>query len=100
MDCASETKTCYMIDHNAYIVLSINRSEVGRPLSAVDRNVLQRLLDIKMYREIVITDNQALEIVSTEISYGALGGSASALDMVSIFLVTEPILNFPPSRCP
>lgn len=65
-------------------MLSVNRSEVGRPLGSVDRNVLKRLLDIKMYREIVITDNQALEIVSNEISYSALGGAASALDMVRV----------------
>lgn len=80
LDCKSDSRSCYIIDHNAYVVLSLNRADVGRSLASVRPDALQRLLEVGLYREIQITDNQAV-IVNTKWAPRG-GGGASITEMV------------------
>ncbi|TNN00744.1 hypothetical protein fugu_011990 [Takifugu bimaculatus] len=60
LSCESADLSCFLIDNNGFIVLSKDRSEVGRFFGEVDGSVMASLIKMGMYRKVSLFDYQAM----------------------------------------
>lgn len=60
MRCDNEKFTCYVIDNNAYIVLSNNSEDTGRFFGEVEGRAMQKLADLEVFKAITVYDYQAV----------------------------------------
>ncbi|XP_030622199.1 voltage-dependent calcium channel subunit alpha-2/delta-4 [Chanos chanos] len=60
LSCESIDINCYVIDNNAFIIISKDRSDVGRFFGEVDGSVMSRLLKMGMFKRVSLFDYQAM----------------------------------------
>ncbi|CAL8322706.1 unnamed protein product [Gadus morhua 'NCC'] len=60
LSCESIDLNCFLIDNNGFILLSKERSEVGKFLGEVDGSVMASLIKMGMYKKISLFDYQAM----------------------------------------
>lgn len=58
--CTSEEIDCYLLDNNGYVVISPRHSETGKFFGEVNGAIMHRLIEEKVYKEVVIFDYQAV----------------------------------------
>ncbi|XP_055843710.1 voltage-dependent calcium channel subunit alpha-2/delta-3 isoform X3 [Episyrphus balteatus] len=58
--CTSENIDCYLLDNNGYVVISPRRPETGRFFGEVNGALMRRLIEERVYKEVVIFDYQAV----------------------------------------
>ncbi|XP_041651919.1 voltage-dependent calcium channel subunit alpha-2/delta-4-like [Cheilinus undulatus] len=60
LSCESFDLNCFLVDNNGFIVLSKERSEVGRFFGEVDGSVMASLVKMGMYKKVSLFDYQAM----------------------------------------
>ncbi|XP_060893106.1 voltage-dependent calcium channel subunit alpha-2/delta-4-like [Labrus mixtus] len=60
LSCQSFDLSCYLVDNNGFILLSKERSDVGRFFGEVDGSVMASLIKMGMYRKVSLFDYQAM----------------------------------------
>ncbi|XP_055595759.1 voltage-dependent calcium channel subunit alpha-2/delta-3 [Uranotaenia lowii] len=58
--CASESRDCYVIDNNGYVVLSESSNDTGRFFGEVEGAVMQSMVDNELFYMITVFDLQGL----------------------------------------
>jgi hypothetical protein len=64
--CGSDELMCYILDNNGFIVASEENSETGKFFGEVEGNVMNILVNEKVFRKVHITDYQAICIHASE----------------------------------
>jgi voltage-dependent calcium channel alpha-2/delta-3 len=64
--CSSDELTCYILDNNGFIVASEDISKTGNFFGEVEGNVMNILVNEKVFRKIHIIDYQALCVHANE----------------------------------
>ncbi|XP_041794395.1 voltage-dependent calcium channel subunit alpha-2/delta-4-like [Chelmon rostratus] len=60
LSCESVDLNCFLVDNNGFILLSKERSEVGRFFGEVDGSVMASLIKMGMYKKVSLFDYQAM----------------------------------------
>uniref|UniRef100_A0A182WHK4 VWFA domain-containing protein n=1 Tax=Anopheles minimus TaxID=112268 RepID=A0A182WHK4_9DIPT len=58
--CASESRDCYVIDHNGYVVLSETSNHTGRFFGEIEGAIMQSMVDKELFTLITVFDLQGL----------------------------------------
>ncbi|XP_052896426.1 voltage-dependent calcium channel subunit alpha-2/delta-3 [Anopheles moucheti] len=58
--CASESRDCYVIDHNGYVVLSETSNHTGRFFGEIEGAIMQSMVDKEIFSMITVFDLQGL----------------------------------------
>lgn len=67
--CTADERQCYILDHNAYIILSTTElNETGQFFGKREPSVMNDLIEAEIFRKIVIYDYQALCIEAENIT--------------------------------
>lgn len=64
--CSSNELTCYIIDNNGFVVASEAIGETGKFFGEVEGNVMNALVNEKVFRKVHIIDYQAICIHASE----------------------------------
>uniref|UniRef100_A0A8C1S2A0 Calcium voltage-gated channel auxiliary subunit alpha2delta 4 n=1 Tax=Cyprinus carpio TaxID=7962 RepID=A0A8C1S2A0_CYPCA len=62
---------CYVIDSNGFIIISKDRTDVGRFLGKIDGSVMSQLLKMGMFKRVLLYDYQAMCKVNPHYASGA-----------------------------
>ncbi|RXN17824.1 serine threonine- kinase 38-like isoform X2 [Labeo rohita] len=62
---------CYVIDSNGFIIISKDRTDVGRFLGEIDGSVMSQLLKMGMFKRVLLYDYQAMCKVNPHSASGA-----------------------------
>ncbi|XP_067928732.1 voltage-dependent calcium channel subunit alpha-2/delta-3-like [Watersipora subatra] len=60
INCSLADVDCFLLDENAYVIVSEDSSHLNRPFSDIDYEVLHDMTDKGMFKEVAVTDYQAL----------------------------------------
>ncbi|XP_056272676.1 voltage-dependent calcium channel subunit alpha-2/delta-4-like isoform X2 [Pseudoliparis swirei] len=60
LSCESADLNCFLVDNNGFVVLSKERSEVGRFFGEVDGSVMASLIKMGMFKKVSLFDYQAM----------------------------------------
>ncbi|XP_045893473.1 voltage-dependent calcium channel subunit alpha-2/delta-4-like isoform X4 [Micropterus dolomieu] len=60
LSCESADLNCFLVDNNGFILLSKERSEVGRFFGEVDGSVMASLIKMGMFKKVSLFDYQAM----------------------------------------
>ncbi|CAJ1055922.1 voltage-dependent calcium channel subunit alpha-2/delta-4-like [Xyrichtys novacula] len=60
LNCESFDLNCFVVDNNGFVLLSKERSEVGKFFGAVDGSVMASLIKMGMYKKVSLFDYQAM----------------------------------------
>ncbi|XP_055909802.1 voltage-dependent calcium channel subunit alpha-2/delta-3 isoform X2 [Eupeodes corollae] len=58
--CTSEEIDCFLLDNNGYVVISPRKGETGKFFGEVNGALMRRLIEERVYKEVVIFDYQAV----------------------------------------
>lgn len=64
----NDTTDCLLIDNNGFIVASEQLDYIGRHLRIYEPGLMQKLVELKVYSQVSITDNQAICEISNEVN--------------------------------
>lgn len=97
--CASDDLDCYVLDNNAYIIVSENSKHTGRFFGEVHGLVMDMLVEEKIYDKIVVYDYQA--VCFPNLNSDNSGNILSAVSFLNLSSASEKrffILGFDFSR--
>nr|XP_040018762.1 voltage-dependent calcium channel subunit alpha-2/delta-4 isoform X3 [Gasterosteus aculeatus aculeatus] len=60
LSCESSDLNCFLVDNNGFVLLSKERSEVGRFFGEVDGSVMASLIKMGMFKKVSLFDYQAM----------------------------------------
>ncbi|XP_013110373.1 voltage-dependent calcium channel subunit alpha-2/delta-3 isoform X4 [Stomoxys calcitrans] len=58
--CAVDDKSCYVLDNNGFIIVSLNRHETGRFFGEINGAIMHRLVEENVYKRVIVYDYQAI----------------------------------------
>ncbi|XP_067284318.1 voltage-dependent calcium channel subunit alpha-2/delta-4 [Pseudorasbora parva] len=71
LSCTDNDVNCYVIDSNGFVIISKDRTDVGRFLGELDGSVMSQLLRMGMFKRVLLYDYQGMCKVHTHSASGA-----------------------------
>lgn len=93
--CASDSIDCYILDNNGYVIISPKSSDTGKFFGEVRGDIMTRLVQEGVYKDVTIYDYQAIcfEPKFNDNSSNRLRSVKDAIINLSV-LHLKPLLNF------
>lgn len=87
-NCNEDDVSCYVIDNNAYVLLSDNNNDTGKFFGEIAGAVMEAMVEKELYKQIEVYDYQALcKVDENDGSFASMLRSVSNIDFSISFSV-------------